>query len=62
MQLQKLMWKVAMVFLVILLIVNMGVHASAGNSCSHGRCDGQGDTIDEMASLSDALESVSNEW
>ena len=59
MQLQKLMWKVAMVFLVILLFVNMGVHASG---CYEGTCPSNGDTIDEMASLYDAWESVSKEW
>ena len=67
MQLQRLIWNMAMLFFIIMIIVNVGVHAGGGQSCNHKgkgdiNCQNGGEANDELAPLPDALESVANEW
>ena len=68
MQLQRLIWNMAMLFFITLIMVNAGVHAfTGGQECKHiGNgdviCQNGGEASDELASLSDPLESVANEW
>ena len=63
MQLQRLMWNMAMLFFVILIIVNAGVHAGGGQECLHGgsgniNCGNGDEANEELAPLSDALDNV----
>ena len=60
MQFQRLMWNMAMMLFVILVFVNVAVHAGGGQSCEHGNvgninCENGDEAFEELASLSDAL-------